>query len=154
MRTKLARAEAALRDYALAFPETYEEFPWGERAIKVRRKVFLFMSRRDPAGDPDPSRAQISSRDRQGARGASNPSRDRKGANEIEPGLRLSVKLPRSSKTALKLPFAEPTGYGLGKSGWVTATFGSKDSPPIGVMQRWIEESYRAIAPKKLLDQM
>lgn len=32
-----------LRARALAFPETTEEFPWGERAIKVRGKAFLFL---------------------------------------------------------------------------------------------------------------
>ncbi len=35
----------------------------------------------------------------------------------------LSVKLPISAQEALDLPFAKPTGYGLGKSGWVSATF-------------------------------
>jgi hypothetical protein len=33
--------ETALRDYALGFPEATEDFPWGERAIKVKGKVFL-----------------------------------------------------------------------------------------------------------------
>jgi predicted DNA-binding protein (MmcQ/YjbR family) len=37
--------------------------------------------------------------------------------------LSLSVKLPASATMALMLPFAAPTGYGLGRSGWVTATF-------------------------------
>ena len=35
--------EGVLRTYGLAFPESYEEFPWGERAIKVRGKTFIFM---------------------------------------------------------------------------------------------------------------
>src|SRR5689334_11280343 len=34
---------------------------------------------------------------------------------------KVSCKLPSSSFAALSLPFTEPTGYGLGKSGWVTA---------------------------------
>src|SRR5688500_8555738 len=33
----------------------------------------------------------------------------------------ISCKLPRSCEAALMLPFAKPTGYGLGKSGWVSA---------------------------------
>jgi len=33
---------------------------------------------------------------------------------------KLSVKLPYTGCVALGLPFAEPTGYGLGKSGWVS----------------------------------
>lgn len=61
----------------------------------------------------------------------------------------LSVKLPVSAEEALELPFTKPTGYGLGKSGWVTASFGEKDAPPIGILKSWILESYRAIAPKK-----
>ena len=35
----------------------------------------------------------------------------------------LSAKLPSSGGVALKLPFASPTEYGLGRSGWVTARF-------------------------------
>ena len=66
----------------------------------------------------------------------------------------LSVKLPASAEEALELPFTAPTGYGLGKSGWVTAKFGEKDAPPIGILEAWIRESYRAIAPKKLSAQL
>jgi hypothetical protein len=32
----------------------------------------------------------------------------------------MSVKLPYSSYEAFRLPFTKPTGYGLGRSGWVT----------------------------------
>ena len=65
-------------------------------------------------------------------------------------GLSLSVKLPGSAMLALDLPFASPTGYGLGKSGWVTAEFASGDNPPLPVLEQWIDESYRAVAPKRL----
>lgn len=65
-------------------------------------------------------------------------------------GLSLSMKLPQSGLLALSLPFAQPTGYGLGKSGWVTASFEAGKTPPQGVLERWIEESYRTIAPKRL----
>jgi hypothetical protein len=41
---------------------------------------------------------------------------------EGEP-LGISCKLPHSAGAALMLPFTEPTGYGLGKSGWVSARF-------------------------------
>jgi predicted DNA-binding protein (MmcQ/YjbR family) len=63
----------------------------------------------------------------------------------------LSVKLPESGQDALDLPFAKPTGYGLGKSGWVSASFEAKDEPPLDILKGWILESYRAVAPKKLL---
>src|SRR5207253_3097754 len=32
----------------------------------------------------------------------------------------VTVKLPSSGRMALLLPFTAPTGYGLGKSGWIT----------------------------------
>jgi predicted DNA-binding protein (MmcQ/YjbR family) len=66
----------------------------------------------------------------------------------------FSVKLPDSAEEALELPFTAPTGYGLGKSGWVTAKFGEKDAPPVGLLEEWIRESYRAIAPKKLVTRL
>jgi len=64
--------------------------------------------------------------------------------------LTVTCKLPSSGRLALALPFASRTGYGLGKSGWVTASFKSGDPIPLDRMAEWIEESYRAIAPKKL----
>lgn len=63
----------------------------------------------------------------------------------------MSVKLPNSRDAAVDLPFAEPTGYGLGKSGWVSARFTKAADVPVDLMKAWIEESYRAIAPKKLV---
>ena len=69
---------------------------------------------------------------------------------EGEP-LRISCKLPRSAAAALARPFAQPTGYGLGKSGWVTAEFEKGDRPPVALLKEWIDESYRAQAPKTLV---
>ncbi len=62
----------------------------------------------------------------------------------------LSLKLPASGQEALDLPFTRPTGYGLGKSGWVTATFEPGEEVPLDILKTWILESYQAIAPKKL----
>ncbi|HZU53685.1 MAG TPA: MmcQ/YjbR family DNA-binding protein [Holophagaceae bacterium] len=67
-----------------------------------------------------------------------------------EGSLSLSLKLPDSADAARMLPFAEPTGYGLGRSSWITARFGPKDAPPLDLLLEWLEESYRAVAPKKL----
>jgi predicted DNA-binding protein (MmcQ/YjbR family) len=108
-----AKAEAALRTHALAKPQATEHFPWGERAIKVSGKVFLFMY-----------------------------------ADATK--LSLSTKLPTSSGVALMLPFAKPTGYGLGKAGWVSASFERGDRPPVEMLCAWIDESYQAVAPAKL----
>ena len=68
--------------------------------------------------------------------------------------LSLSVKLPESSEEALSMPFAEPTGYGLGRAGWVSSRFAPGDEPPVDILCDWIEESYRAIAPKKLVAEL
>lgn len=65
--------------------------------------------------------------------------------------LHLSVKLPRSGLFALGLPFASPTAYGLGRSGWVSARFAAGKPVPLELLCQWIDESYRAVAPKKLL---
>ena len=108
-----AKRAAALRAFALRYPEAYEEFPWGERVIKVRKKIFLFLGSDSKT-------------------------------------LSLSVKLPLSYGAALLAPFAKPTAYNLGKSGWVTASFAAGDPVPMDVLESWINESYRAIAPKKL----
>src|SRR2546423_816063 len=97
-------------EYALGFPEAYEENPWGERVAKVKGKVFLFSS-------------------------------------TFEGRLNLTVKLPESQEMAHALPFASPSGYGLGKHGWVHAQFGPEDEFPLDLLKDWIEESYCAIAP-------
>jgi predicted DNA-binding protein (MmcQ/YjbR family) len=71
-----------------------------------------------------------------------------------EPELSVSVKLPWSAEGALQLRFCEPTHYGLGRSGWVTASFGSREKAPMDALRSWIDESYRAVAPKKLVAQL
>jgi predicted DNA-binding protein (MmcQ/YjbR family) len=63
----------------------------------------------------------------------------------------LSVKLPQSGALALSLPFASPTGYGLGKSGWVSVELGQREKVSLDMLRQWIDESYRAVAPKTLV---
>jgi predicted DNA-binding protein (MmcQ/YjbR family) len=41
---KLTGYAATLRTMALSLPETTEDFPWGERAFKVKGKAFVFLS--------------------------------------------------------------------------------------------------------------
>jgi predicted DNA-binding protein (MmcQ/YjbR family) len=106
---------ALLRTLALRFPEAYEEYPWGQVVVKVRKKVFVFLD-----GDL------------------------------AAPDVRFSVKLPHSGPDVLSLPFAAPTGYGLGKSGWVSFHFEPGEQPPVELLEEWIAESYRAVAPKRL----
>ena len=114
VRDKAKRAEAELREFALSLPEAYEEFPWGDRALKVKGKVFVFMGSKDG-------------------------------------GFGMSTKLPDTAAAALSLPFTSPTGYGLGKSGWVSAMFTPGEQPPVELLKMWIQESYQAVAPKKLV---
>ena len=113
-RDPLTQAETALRQAALGYPQTTEDFPWGHSAFKVKGKAFVFMSVHEGV-------------------------------------LRLSLKLPLSGRVALTFPFASPTGYGLGKSGWVTAQFGAGDDVPTHMLEEWIDESFRAIAPKRVV---
>jgi predicted DNA-binding protein (MmcQ/YjbR family) len=62
----------------------------------------------------------------------------------------MTVKLRESHESALALPGANPTGYGLGKSGWVDVPF-RQGAPPTAVLTDWVEESYRLVAPKRLV---
>jgi predicted DNA-binding protein (MmcQ/YjbR family) len=68
------------------------------------------------------------------------------------PRFSLSTKLTKSNTSALDRPFAEPTHYGMGKHGWVTARFEQGERVPVELLKEWIDESYRAIAPKKVLE--
>jgi predicted DNA-binding protein (MmcQ/YjbR family) len=75
--------------------------------------------------------------------------------NVTKETLHLTVKLPRSREFALEChTFTKPTGYGLGKAGWITAEFAAKDKPPLDILEAWIDESFRAIAPKKVVAAM
>jgi predicted DNA-binding protein (MmcQ/YjbR family) len=102
-----------LLSYALTLPEAWEDHPWGDTVVKVRKKIFLFVGQDEDAA------------------------------------LRLSVKLGESHGHAMSLPGAAPTGYGLGKAGWVSLTVG-EDGPGIDLLGDWVAESYRLVAPKRL----
>jgi predicted DNA-binding protein (MmcQ/YjbR family) len=65
----------------------------------------------------------------------------------------MTVKLRESRDHALSVPGAAPTGYGLGKSGWVDVPF-RDTTPPLDVLRDWVEESYRLVAPKKLIAEL
>ena len=112
---RLKKPYATLREFALRYPEAHEDFPWGETAVKVAKKAFVFMRL------------------------------------DGEEELSFTVKLPWSSGHVAGLPFAEPSGYGLGKSGWITSRFDASDDVPVDLLCEWIDESYRAVAPKKLV---
>jgi predicted DNA-binding protein (MmcQ/YjbR family) len=109
--------EKTLRGYALRYPEAYEDFPWDERVIKVRGKIFAFLGM-------------------------------------IDTRFRLGVKLTHSNEAALGLSNVEPSGYGLGRAGWVTVWVEKPGQPPVDLLKAWIDESYRTVAPKKLVATM
>ena len=66
----------------------------------------------------------------------------------------MTVKLVESHEEALSIPGAEPTGYGLGKAGWVSASFLKGKDVPVELLLQWLEESYRAVAPKKSIQEL
>jgi predicted DNA-binding protein (MmcQ/YjbR family) len=123
MSSHLTEAEQTLLEFALTLPEAFEDFPWGERNMKVGKKIFASLGMVEyPKGN--------------------------------KPRLRISVKLSNSHPEAMALPFTQPSGYNLGKHGWVSMWFGEGDDPPVPLLMEWIEESYRLIAPKKLVAQL
>jgi predicted DNA-binding protein (MmcQ/YjbR family) len=63
-------------------------------------------------------------------------------------GRLMTVKLVESHAHALSIDGAEPTGYGLGRAGWVNVPI---EAVPADVLRDWIEESYRIVAPKRLV---
>jgi predicted DNA-binding protein (MmcQ/YjbR family) len=73
---------------------------------------------------------------------------------EFETALNCSFKLPQSFEFALDRPFAKPAGYGLARARWVDCHFEAGDEVPMDVIAAWIDESFRAVAPKKLVKQL
>jgi len=65
------------------------------------------------------------------------------------PRPRMTVKLDESHGHALSIDGAERTGYGLGKSGWVTVPLRA-EGVDTQILGDWVEESYRIVAPKRL----
>ena len=59
----------------------------------------------------------------------------------------MGVKLPESGPLALAQPGCKPMGYNLGNAGWVSVRFGPE--LPVEVLREWIDESYRAVAPRR-----
>ena len=119
------KANAKLADrlmkLALTYPEAWEDDPWGDTVVKVRKKIFLFCGVHDVDG---------------------------------RKVLGMTVKLPDSREFALSFDWTEPTGYGLGKAGWVSCRFPIGSDVPMDLVEEWIDESYRTVAPKTLVKQL
>ena len=63
----------------------------------------------------------------------------------------ITVKLDEAHDHALSIDGARPTGYGLGRAGWVTVPVAGL---PLDVLRDWVEESYRLVAPKRVVAQL
>ena len=61
---------------------------------------------------------------------------------------RFTVKLRESHEEASALGWTADPGYGLGRGGWLTVN--APEDAPMDLLQSWILESYRAVAPKRL----
>jgi predicted DNA-binding protein (MmcQ/YjbR family) len=64
----------------------------------------------------------------------------------------VTLKLPFTGEGVRERQGAAPTGYGLGRSGWVTLT--DPASVTLDELKDWLDESYRAVAPKTLVKQL
>jgi predicted DNA-binding protein (MmcQ/YjbR family) len=109
---------AEMEGFALSLPEAWVDTPWGDRVVKVGKKIFVFLS------PPDSERPVI------------------------------TVKLPDSGDHGLSYPDAHPTGYGLGKHGWVTIPLDGVPDEEREVLFDFVEESYRAVATKTLVKRL
>ncbi|MFI7137171.1 MmcQ/YjbR family DNA-binding protein [Streptomyces massasporeus] len=66
-------------------------------------------------------------------------------------GVTVKLKDEPAHAHALACPGAELAGYGLGKAGWVSIPLDQQGAPAAEVLCDWVEESYRVIAPKRLI---
>ena len=107
-----------LEQFALALPEAWADTPWGDRVVKVAKKIFVFLS----------------------SEGSDRPG--------------LTVKLPDSHDHGLSFEGAVLPGYGLGKHGWVTIYVDGVPKQERDVLFDFVEESYRAVAPKTLVKRL
>ena len=70
------------------------------------------------------------------------------------PGLTVKLRDEAAHAHALTCPGAEPAGYGLGKAGWVGIPLEQQGAPAAELLCDWVEESYRTIAPKRLIAEL
>lgn len=69
-------------------------------------------------------------------------------------GVTVKLEDEAAHAHALATPGAEPAGYGLGRSGWVNIPLERQGAPAAELLFDWVEESYRTIAPKRLITEL
>jgi hypothetical protein len=60
----------------------------------------------------------------------------------------LMLKVDGSAEDVRRLA-SKDSRYRIGAGGWVTVTLGSLTSPPLPLISRWMNESYRGMAASK-----
>jgi predicted DNA-binding protein (MmcQ/YjbR family) len=125
------RAWDIVRDFALELPAAAEDFPWGEPVIKVEKRSI----------DAPQWRKGL----------VHGPMFLWLGRRDAETHF-VSVKLTSSYDQAVSLAQAvRTTTSGLGQWGWLTIPLSALD---VDLVCDWVEESYRNIAPKKLVAEL
>ncbi len=121
-----------VREFALGLPAAEEDFPWGDRVVKVRRRPGVPPWRKEKEGVYGPMFLWLGRRD------AKSPT--------------VSVKLTRSHEEAMAIAHAVPLSTsGLGQWGWLAVPLGGVD---IALVCDWVDESYRNVAPRRLIAEL
>lgn len=117
-----------VRAFALSYPHAIEDFPWGEPVIKIDHPPLKWANGL--------------------ARG---PMFLWLGQREV-PEPAVSVKLKASRDEAMEIGRAAPLAHsGLGQWGWLTIPLAGAD---LRLVRDWIDESYRIVAPKKIVAEL
>lgn len=74
------------------------------------------------------------------------------GMPEAEHPFGMTVKVPDSYEAAMSLPWAKNPGYRMDRGHWVWLQ--PPEDAPLEMLTEWIVESYRAVAPKRLVAQL
>jgi predicted DNA-binding protein (MmcQ/YjbR family) len=66
----------------------------------------------------------------------------------------IGVRLVESLDVAMVLPGASSMSYGMGDDGWTNVPIPGLDDSATDMLHRFIEESFRSIAPRTLIEQL
>jgi hypothetical protein len=63
----------------------------------------------------------------------------------------VRLKLRESIAEATKLASKEPSRYEVGSLGWVKVKLSAGEPPPLDLLEKWLDESYRVVVDKRLV---